>query len=223
MSDERWNELNRRIVNCRQCPDLIEYIQDVGRRKVRRFRDWQYWARPVPNFGDPQGRLAIIGLAPGAHGANRTGRMFTGDDSGRWLYRALYETGFASQPESSALDDGMTLHDCFITAAIHCAPPKNKPTRTHLDHCRPYLADTLRIAGRVQVYLCLGRIAFDALRKVWQLPPMPFGHLREHPLENGRRVITSYHPSRQNTQTGRLRWDDWIAVFQRCRQLLDGE
>ncbi len=222
MKPSAWEALNERMVRCRQCPELVAYLAQVAQQKVRRFRDWQYWARPVPNFGDPAGRLAIIGLAPGAHGANRTGRMFTGDDSGRWLYRALYETGFANQPTWERADDGLKLRDCFITAALHCAPPKNKPTRQQLDRCRPFLAETLRIADRVRIYLCLGRVAFDALRKVYALPALPFGHLREYPLGDGRRVMTSYHPSRQNTRTGRLKWEDWLAVFRRCRQLLEG-
>ncbi len=215
-----WESLNQDIVSCRRCPDLIRYIEHVGQEKVRRFRDWNYWAQPVPNFGDVNGRLAIIGLAPAAHGANRTGRMFTGDDSGRWLYRALYETGFAKQPSWERADDGLQLYDCFITSAIHCAPPKNKPTGSHLAHCRPFLERILRIASNTRVYLCLGRIAFDSLRKVLKLPRHEFGHLRIHPIDTKRYVITSYHPSRQNTQTGRLQWKDWIAVFHMCRRLL---
>ncbi len=216
----RWDDLNRRIIACRRCPDLIQYIEEVGRKKVRRFRQWDYWARPVPNFGDPAGRLAIIGLAPGAHGANRTGRMFTGDDSGRWLYRALYEAGFANQPTWERADDGLQLIDCFITAAIHCAPPKNKPAARHLAACRPFLEETLQIAADVRVYLCLGRIAFDSLRKVMALPRLEFGHLKVHRLDSGKYVVASYHPSRQNTQTGRLTWAQWTAVFGVCRRLV---
>jgi uracil-DNA glycosylase family 4 len=200
----------------------------VAREKKREFRDWDYWGKPVPGFGDPRARLLIVGLAPAAHGANRTGRMFTGDSSGNWLYEALHRFGFANQPESVRRDDGLVLRDCYISAVARCAPPGNKPTRSELERCRPYLADEIRLLGRVKVVVTLGRIAHEGWLKAsgwWdRLPPSarpPFGHGTKTRLPDGTVVISSYHPSRQNTNTGKLTRAMWHAVFRRARALVD--
>jgi len=207
---------------------LRAYCRHVARDKKLEFRDWQYWGKPVPGFGDPEARLVVVGLAPAAHGANRTGRMFTGDSSGNWLYEALYRHGFASQPQSTSRDDDLTLHDCYITAAARCAPPGNKPSRVELDRCRPFLAAELRLLPRVRVVVTLGRIAHDAFLKAaewWQrLPPRarpPFAHGAATTLPDGVVVIASYHPSRQNTNTGKLTRAMWHAVFERARAALE--
>src|SRR5437016_3623117 len=168
-------DVNRAIVSCTRCPRLRAYCARVAREKKREFRDWQYWGKPVPGFGDPRARLLVVGLAPAAHGANRTGRMFTGDSSGNWLYEALYRYGFANQPQSRARDDGLALTDCYISAAARCAPPQNKPSRTELERCRPYLEAELRLLRRVRVVVTLGRVAHEHWLKAagwWaKLPP----------------------------------------------------
>src|SRR2546426_4985075 len=219
--------VNRAIVACERCPRLRAYCRRVARDKKREFRDWTYWGKPVPGFGDPNARLLIVGLAPAAHGANRTGRMFTGDSSGNWLYEALYRHGFASQPRSVSRDDSLTLHDCYITAAARCAPPGNKPNRVELDRCRPYLAAELRLLRRARVVVTLGRIAHEAWLKAagwWErLPPRarpPFAHGAVTTLPDDSVVIASYHPSRQNTNTGRLTRAMWSAVFRRASAAL---
>jgi len=219
--------VNRSIVRCTHCPRLRAYCRRVARDKKREFRDWEYWGKPVPGFGDPAARLLVVGLAPAAHGANRTGRMFTGDSSGSWLYDALHRHGFANQSQSLSRDDGLTLNDCYITAAARCAPPGNKPSRVELDHCRPYLAAELRLLRRVRVVVTLGRIAHESWLKAagwWErLPPRarpPFAHGAETTLPDGAVVIASYHPSRQNTNTGKLTPTMWNAVFRTARALL---
>ena len=216
--------VNRTIVACTRCPRLRAYCRRVARDKKREFRDWEYWGKPVPGFGDPDARLLVVGLAPAAHGANRTGRMFTGDSSGNWLYEALYRHGFANQPQSLARDDGLTLNDCYISAAVRCAPPGNKPRRVELDRCRPYLAAELRLLRRVRVVVTLGRIAHEAWLKAagwWALlrprTRPPFAHGAMATLPDGSVVIASYHPSRQNTNTGRLTRTMWDAVFRRAK------
>jgi uracil-DNA glycosylase family 4 len=220
--------VNRSIIRCTRCPRLRAYCRRVARDKKPEFRDWQYWGKPVPGLGDPEARLVVVGLAPAAHGANRTGRMFTGDSSGNWLYEALYRHGFASQPQSTSRDDDLTLHDCYITAAARCAPPGNKPSRGELDRCRPFLAAELRLLPRMRVVVTLGRIAHDAFLKAagwWQrLPPRarpPFAHDAATTLPDGVVVIASYHPSRQNTNTGKLTQAMWHAVFERARAALE--
>ncbi len=190
----------------------------MAQLKRRAYRDQEYWGRPVPGFGDPEARLLIVGLAPGAHGANRTGRMFTGDSSGEFLYRALYETGFANQPESISRDDGLKLQGCWIAAAARCAPPDNKPAIDELENCRPYLAREVALLKHVRVVVALGRIGFDAYRKVRGLPVLAFGHHQVY--ETDPILIASYHPSQQNTQTGRLTAEMFRAVFERARQLI---
>ncbi|NIN51103.1 MAG: uracil-DNA glycosylase [Gemmatimonadales bacterium] len=211
-----------------QCPRLVEHRELVARDKKREFRDWDYWGRPVTGFGDPQARLLIVGLAPAAHGANRTGRIFTGDSSGDWLYEALHRFGLASQPHSVARDDGMRLHDCYVTAAARCAPPGNRPTQQELRLCQPYLETELRLLRQVQVVLTLGHVAHTQWLKAagWWSRLAPenrpkFGHCVVSNMPDGMTVIASYHPSRQNTSTGRLTRRMWYAVFRSVRRLLD--
>jgi uracil-DNA glycosylase family 4 len=224
------NELHAAVVACERCPRLRRYCAEVARVKVRRYRDETYWGRPVPGFGDPRARMLIIGLAPAAHGGNRTGRVFTGDDSGNWLYGTLYKFGFSSRERSLSRDDGLRLHDCYITAAAHCAPPANKPTRAEIDRCGLYLEQELALLTRLRLVVTLGRIAHDAwLRSSgwWdRLPPgkrPPFGHGLLTRLPDGKSVLAAYHPSRQNTQTGRLTRPMWETIFRRARRLLDTE
>ena len=216
------------IVECRRCPRLVEYREKIACEKVRRFRDWEYWGRPVPSLGPAGARLLIIGLAPAAHGGNRTGRIFTGDRSGDWLYRALYNFGFASQPASTHRDDGLQLLDCYITAAIHCAPPANKPAPSELANCRPYLLDELQRLKNVRVVVPLGFIGFktylEARKQLgWKIPtPLPaFRHGSAVALDDRVTVISSYHPSQQNTQTGKLTEPMFDDVFRQARKILD--
>jgi uracil-DNA glycosylase family 4 len=219
--------LHEAIIACEQCPRLREHCGEVARVKVRRYRDQEYWGRPVPGFGDPRARLLILGLAPGAHGANRTGRMFTGDDSGAWLYGALHAYGFANQPDSLSREDGLTLTDAYVTAAGRCAPPDNKPLPAELDACRPFLHQELALLDQVTVVLALGRIAFDTylklLREQGYAPGRPaFGHGALHRLPESQLplLLCSYHPSRQNTQTGRLTQEMWHGIFATARALI---
>ncbi len=222
------DSVNRAIVACSRCPRLRAYCRRLAREKKREFREWKYWGKPVPGFGDPEARLLIIGLAPAAHGANRTGRMFTGDSSGRWLYEALHRHGFASRPDSVSRDDGLVLTDCYVSAAARCAPPGNKPRHVELAHCRPYLVAELRLLRRVRVIVTLGRIAHESWLKAagwWQrLAPRArprFVHGAASTLPDGTIVIASYHPSRQNTNTGKLTPEMWDAVFRKARTALE--
>jgi uracil-DNA glycosylase family 4 len=208
------------VIACQRCPRLASYVRQLGETKRRAYRDQQYWARPVAGFGDPRARLLVVGLAPGAHGANRTGRMFTGDKSGDFLYRVLYETGFANQPTSVSDEDGLTLRDCYITAAARCAPPDNKPDRAELANCRIYLDRELAVLRRLRVVVALGKIALDAYRATRRLGPLAFAHGAEHALDPV--LITSYHPSQQNTQTGRLTAAMLGQVFERARNIIEG-
>lgn len=204
--------LQQQVIRCTRCPRLVEHRETVAREKRRMYRDWDYWGKPVPSFGDPKAELLIVGLAPAAHGANRTGRMFTGDRSGEFLYRALYEAGFASQPDSHDRNDGLRLRRCYITAVLRCAPPGNKPLPEELRHCQPYFEQELYLLGGVRAVLALGKIAFDGylgvISEKVDLPPrskMPFGHGASYDLPGGLpRLFASYHPSQQNTQTGKL-------------------
>lgn len=219
--------LNQRIVACRRCRRLIEYCHAVATTKRAAFSQWDYWGRPVPNFGDPHARLLIVGLAPAAHGANRTGRMFTGDRSGQWLYRALHKAGFASQEEATARDDGLQLNDCLITAVAHCAPPDNKPTTAEIANCRSWLTDTID-AVPARVFLALGQIAWKAVvdhfvERGWHTGRRPkFSHGAEVALTDERWLLGSYHPSQQNTCTGRLTEPMFDHIFQTARRLLNG-
>jgi len=217
--------LERQIVACAQCPRLVEYRAEVGRVKRRAYRDWNYWAKPVPGFGDPRARLLLVGLAPGAHGANRTGRMFTGDSSGDFLYKVLFATGFASQPTSVSRDDGLKLIDAYISAAVRCAPPDNKPTVEEIRTCRPYMQRELELLENVAVVVALGRLAFDVylaiLRdqgKIARRSGFVFAHDAEHRTgQDQPLLISSYHPSQQNTSTGKLTEAMLRAVFERAR------
>jgi uracil-DNA glycosylase family 4 len=225
-SDE-WTQLNAEIVACTACPRLVQWREKVAREKRRAFRDWDYWGRPVPGFGDRQARLVLIGLAPAAHGANRTGRMFTGNGSGDTLTAALHRAGFANQPTSRQREDGLQLRDAFLTAVARCAPPKNKPTREEMDNCQGYLVRELALLSSARVVLTLGRIAFDRYRRLLReqgasLPRLTFQHGACYRLEPPLpALVVSYHPSRQNTQTGRLTEEMLDKVFGQVRRLLD--
>jgi len=221
--------LNQEVIECRLCPRLVQYREDIGRLQRRAYRGQEYWSRPLPGFGDPAARLLIIGLAPGAHGANRTGRMFTGDRSGEFLYRALWETGFANRPQSISLDDGLILRDAYITAPVRCAPPGNKPTRQEIIACRPYLVREIALLRNVRIVVALGGIALDAYLSVLQdagavksRSAFRFGHgacFTTHP--QGALVLASYHPSQQNTSTKRLTAAMLRDIFEHARQLLE--
>ncbi len=214
------DNLNKKIIQCKRCPRLASYIQKIAKEKVSRFKEQTYWGRPLTGFGDFHGRLLIIGLAPAAHGGNRTGRMFTGDSSGDWLAKALYKNGFASQPTSLAADDGLRLIDTYITASVRCAPPQNKPTREEFENCFPYLVEEFSLLKQVRVIVCLGRIAFDTCCKLLHIKGIDFSHGKSFTHEH-LTVICSYHPSRQNTQTGRLTWNQWYVIFAKARKFLD--
>ncbi len=213
------------VIRCKKCPRLVAYLRDISGRKPRRYRDWDYWARPLPSFGDPGARLLIVGLAPAAHGGNRTGRMFTGDRSGEWLFGALYHFGFANLPNSSRRDDEFALKDCYITATIRCAPPKNRPLPEEIENCRPYYLEELRLLKHVKAIMPLGRIAFvETLRSLrrsgYVIPALAFGHRKIYPLPGGPTIITTYHPSQQNTQTGRLTRPMFHEVFEIAKERL---
>ncbi len=213
-------ELECEVTACRRCPRLVAWREAVGAAKRAAYAQDDYWARPVPGFGDPAATLAIVGLAPAAHGANRTGRMFTGDRSGDWLYRALWRAGYANRPESTARDDGLELEGAFVTAAVRCAPPANRPTTAERDACAGFLVRELDALGEVTVVVALGQFATNALAAALGLRPRPaFGHLAEHPLPSGRTLVCSYHPSQQNTFTKTLTEEMFDAVFARVRAL----
>jgi uracil-DNA glycosylase family 4 len=220
-------ELQETIIACQRCPRLVEYCTTVAQKKRRMYLGWDYWGKPLPSFGDPEARLLVMGLAPAAHGGNRTGRMFTGDRSGDWVFGTLHRFGFANSPESQRIDDGMTLRDAYITAALRCAPPANKPLREELANCQTHLLAELQLLRRVEVVVALGKIGFDAYLGTMtprgrSLPsPRPkFGHNLEHTLSDGTVLIGSYHPSQQNTQTGRLTRTMFDAVFEKARSTL---
>ena len=225
----RFRKLEDTIVGCRKCPRLVEWRERKAREKVRRYESEEYWGLPLPAFGNPGASLIIVGLAPAANGGNRTGRMFTGDRSGNWLFEALHRYGFASQPISISVSDGLKLNDCMITAALRCAPPGNKPTPEEIRNCLPYLRQELDLAANKRVVIVLGHIACRAFQKAWrenggQLPKggMKFSHGAEWRLSDGLTVIASYHPSQQNTQTGRLKRTMFHRIFRRARTILCG-
>ena len=220
--------LEHAIAACRLCPRLVAHREEVARVKRRAFRGETYWGRPVPGFGDPRAALLVLGLAPAAHGANRTGRMFTGDSSGEWLYAALHRHGFANRPASTARGDGLELAGAFVTASARCAPPGNRPAPDELAACRPYLAAELRLLPRVRLVLALGAIAWETalaqLSSAGATIPRPrprFGHLAEFVPGAGPRLLGSYHPSRQNTQTGKLTRAMFDSAFRRAREILN--
>jgi uracil-DNA glycosylase family 4 len=211
------------IVGCRACPRLVAWREQVATEKRASYRDDEYWARPVPGFGDPRARLLIVGLAPAAHGGNRTGRVFTGDRSGEWLFGGLWRAGLANQPVSVSRDDGLELHDVWVTAAVRCAPPANKPTPQERDTCLPYLARELALLTDLRVIIVLGLFAYQAVASLLGVRPRPrFGHGVEVALPAGRTLICSYHPSQQNTFTGTLTEVMFDAVFTRAKQVMYG-
>jgi uracil-DNA glycosylase family 4 len=218
--------IQREVVACRDCPRLVRHREATAEAKTKRFAGEAYWGRAVPSFGDPKARLLVVGLAPAAHGGNRTGRMFTGDRSGDWLYEALHRYGFASAPSSISRFDGLRLQDAFITAVARCAPPANKPLAEELENCRRYLEGELRIL-ELRVVIALGRIAFDGFLAAWEelghaLRPRPaFAHGSEYAVSSRLRLLASYHPSQQNTFTGRLTRPMFHRVFRRARRILD--
>jgi uracil-DNA glycosylase family 4 len=215
---DRLGTLSEAIVTCRRCPRLVAWREEVPPRAA--FRAETYWRRPVPGFGDPDAVVVVVGLAPGAHGANRTGRMFTGDRSGDWLFRSMWRAGFASRPESRAADDGLELAGAWVTASVRCAPPANKPAPEERAACLPYLRTELALLRRARVIVALGRLACDSVASVYGLSPRPrFAHLAEHELPQQRTLLCSYHPSQQNTFTGRLTEGMLDAVFERAGAL----
>jgi uracil-DNA glycosylase family 4 len=214
-------QLEARITTCRRCPRLVEWRERVAREKRAAFADEDYWGRPVPGFGDARASVYILGLAPAAHGANRTGRVFTGDRSGDWLFASLHRTGFANQPTSVSIDDGLRLTDAWVAAAVRCAPPANKPLPSERDNCLPYSAEELRLLDRTKAIVCLGAFAWEAAARLFELRPRPrFGHLAEYAIGDGRPVLLGcFHPSQQNTFTGKLTEPMTDAVFTRAREI----
>ncbi len=233
--DPRWpadlQQMQTEVVNCFRCPRLVQWREEIAQTKRRAYLNWTYWGRPVPSFGDPQARLLIIALAPGAHGANRTGRMFTGDRSGEFLYRALYETGFANQPTSVSSDDGLHLTDCFMTAPVRCVPPDNKPERSEVLNCRPYLHRTLAALKNVKVVVPLGSFGFGEYLSylhnqscIQSRSAFPFGHsVLYQTHQGGPLLLGCYHPSQQNTSTRKLTAEMLFQLFDRARQLIEGK
>jgi uracil-DNA glycosylase len=217
----RLSDLSAEITACRACDRLVAWREEVAVTKRAAYRDDHYWGRPVPGFGDPKAAVLVLGLAPAAHGANRTGRVFTGDRSGDWLYRAMHRAGFANQPTSVSLDDGLRLVNAYVASAVRCAPPDNKPTTEERDACRPFLEREIALLKRVQVVVCLGSFAFDAACSFYGVRPKPkFGHAVEHdagPVT----LLASFHPSQQNTFTGRLTEPMLDHVFERARALVN--
>jgi uracil-DNA glycosylase family 4 len=228
LPDESLIALNQEIVGCRKCPRLIRHCTDIAATKRRAYLHWDYWGKPVPSFGDPSARMLILGLAPAAHGANRTGRMFTGDRSGDFLYRALHRAGFASQPDSAHASDGLRLSDAWITAAGHCAPPGNKPSPLELRNCRPYLERELQLLRNLRLVVVLGKIAFDAYLALLRdhgaldrISNFRFGH--NVLFDQRPSLLCSYHPSQQNTSTGKLTEAMLDAVFDRAAKIIRSE
>lgn len=227
MLEKKWAALNAEIIACRRCPRLVAWREKVAAEKKRAFQDWQYWGKPVPGFGDHQARVLVVGLAPGAHGSNRTGRMFTGDASGDFLYAALCRTGFANQSQSLHAGDGLKLANIFITAVCRCAPPDNKPAPQEILNCRPFLTAEMDLLKNVQGVVALGQIAFQQVQTLYRLrgvklPRLEFRHGAFYRLDDQMPwLMASYHPSRQNTQTGRLTAGMFSEIWHRTRDLLE--
>jgi uracil-DNA glycosylase family 4 len=213
--------LTAEIVACRLCPRLVAWREQVARERRKAYADQKYWGRPVPGFGDPSARIAVVGLAPGAHGANRTGRVFTGDSSGDWLFAAMYRAGLANQPTSDSIDDGLELSDAYVCSAVRCAPPQNMPTPQERTTCAPYLRRELALLSDVRVVLVLGEFAFKVMTTEIGLRPRPrFGHGVEAVIPDGRVLLCSFHPSRQNTNTKKLTEPMLDAVFVRAKEIV---
>jgi uracil-DNA glycosylase len=217
-------KLNNEIITCRKCPRLVMWREEMARVKRKAYKDQEYWGKPVPGFGDPKARVLVVGLAPGAHGSNRTGRQFTGDASGDFLYPALYKAGFANQPRAESRSDGLILKDMYITASGRCAPPDNKPSSGELNNCQSYLERELEIL-QPKVIVCLGRIAFDRILRIYSVrnSKYKFAHGASYRLDNGRWILCSYHPSQQNTSTKKLTMEMFDAVWAQARELADGK
>ncbi len=221
-----FDTLNDTIISCRKCPRLVEYRESVAKKKKKAYQAWEYWGKPVPAFGDIHGRILVVGLAPGAHGSNRTGRMFTGDASGVFLFGALYHAGFASQATGLSRDDGLELNDMLISAVCRCVPPDNKPLRSEIENCRPYLEQEISLMGNLQGFVALGRLAFDNVINIYRrrgtaVPRFNFRHAGEYLLGDKLPwLLASYHPSQQNTQTGRLTVTMFDQVWQIARSRL---
>jgi uracil-DNA glycosylase family 4 len=216
-----FDSLNKEIIACRRCPRLVQWREEVARIKRKAYQDWEYWGKPVPGFGDHKARVLVVGLAPGAHGSNRTGRQFTGDGSGNFLYPALHRAGFASQPDSTNRDDGLTLHDMFITASGRCAPPDNKPTTEELNNCQPFLEREIQLL-QPKVIVVLGRIAFERILRIYSLrnSKWKFAHGALYQLSNRTRLLCSYHPSQQNTLTGKLTVKMFDEIWKKAKELI---
>ena len=229
MSPPQWLQvLNAEVVVCTRCPRLVEYREKIAQEKRRAYRDWAYWGKPVPGFGDPNARVLVLGLAPGAHGSNRTGRPFTGDASGNFMYPILYETGFASQPTAIDRDDGLVLSDVYITAAARCAPPDNKPFPQELANCSSFLDRELDGLKKLTVVVALGKIGFDAylnyLKRRGAIATKAlyvFRHAARYRMPDGKMLVASYHPSNQNTNTGKLTRQMFVEIFQQARRLAE--
>jgi uracil-DNA glycosylase family 4 len=229
MHPPQWLKvLNAEVVACTRCPRLVVYRERIAQEKRRAYRDWEYWGKPVPGFGDPNARVLVLGLAPGAHGSNRTGRPFTGDASGAFMYPVLYETGFANQPTATDREDGLVLHDLYITAAARCAPPDNKPLPQELANCAPFLDREVDGLKNLKVIVALGKIGFDAylnsLKRrgvIATKAPYVFRHAARYQMPNGKILIASFHPSNQNTNTGKLTRPMFVEVFREARSLAE--
>lgn len=224
MTHQSLEQLNNEIIQCRKCSRLVEWREEVARVKRRAYRDQEYWGKPIPGFGDPQARVLIVGLAPGAHGSNRTGRAFTGDASGRFLYPALYRAGFANQPSAESRSDDLSLQAIYIAAVARCAPPANKPSLEELNNCQPYLEHTIQIL-KPKVIVCLGRIAFERILGIYSARNLgfKFAHGALYQLESGEWVLCSYHPSQQNTLTGKLTVNMFDEIWAKTKELLQRE
>lgn len=214
-------KLNSEIIACRKCPRLVEWREEVARVKRKAYKDQEYWGKPVPGFGDPKARVLVVGLAPGAHGSNRTGRQFTGDGSGGFLFPALYRAGFANQASAESRSDGLVLKDMYITASARCAPPENKPSLEELNNCQPYLESEIEIL-KPKVIVCLGRVAFERILKIYSIrnSQWRFAHGATYQLDIGVWILCSYHPSQQNTLTGKLTVRMFDDIWKKTKELL---